>query len=305
MITCSACAKIILFGEHAVVYNQPAIAVPISSLRATVSVSEASQFALVARNLNNQQFNADELNNPFVKLVQTICMSLEQLLPKATFTIHSNISIASGLGSGAAIATALGRAVFTYFGRDAAPEILNPFVYETEKVYHGTPSGIDNTVIVYEKPIYFVRGEPIQVLTKFVPFTIVVANTGVEASTKEAVGDVRKLYEANPISISALFDEIGTIAKQGYVCMQDGSIQKMGQRMTANHHLLQQLTVSSKELDRLVDSALQNGALGAKLSGGGRGGNMIALVTPENSERVQQALLKTGATNVFVTEVQP
>jgi mevalonate kinase len=300
----SACAKIILFGEHAVVYKQPAIAVPISSIRATVTVNESPDFRLIARNLNDQHFDATA-ENPFVKLVNAIAASIERPLPQAAFTIHSDIPIASGLGSGAAIATALGRAVFAHFGVEVSPETLNPFVYETEKTYHGTPSGIDNTVIVYEKPIRFVRGEPIEVLSTFSPFHLLIANTGIEAPTKEAVGDVRQLYEANPSELSQTFEAIGEVVRRGYSAMQTGNLVEMGRAMNDNHRLLQQLTVSSEALDRLVDAALANGALGAKLSGGGRGGNMIALVTSETASQVKKALLNAGAISVIETDVHP
>jgi mevalonate kinase len=305
MIIASACAKVILFGEHAVVYQQPAIAVPISSLRVTVTAEDTPKgFCLVAQNLDNQRFFADDTNNPFVQLALRICQYYDMPLPAYTLTIDSAIPIASGLGSGAAIATALARAIVTILGVSPSLTELNAFVYETEKTYHGTPSGIDNTVIVYEKPIYFIREKPIQIIQTFAPFSLLVANTGISAPTKESVADVRKLYESDRQVYGALFNEIGTIANNGLKAMQTADWVKFGQLMTHNHHILQQLTVSSPQLDCLVDTALSSGAIGAKLSGGGRGGNMIVLVEGVNSTPIKEALLKNGAVHVFETRVQ-
>jgi mevalonate kinase len=306
MITASACAKVILFGEHAVVYQQPAIAVPISALRVTVTAeSTPNGFCLVARNLGNQHFFADDIDNPFVQLALRICQFHDKPLPAYTLTIDSAIPIASGLGSGAGIATALARSIVAILGVSPSLAELNAFVYETEKAYHGTPSGIDNTVIVYEKPIYFVREKPIEIIETFAPFSLLVANTGISAPTKESVADVRRLYESNKTFYSELFDEVGAIANDGLKAMQTADWHMFGRLMNRNHQILQQLTVSSPALDRLVDTALSNGAIGAKLSGGGRGGNMIVLVEGIDSALIKEALLKNGAVHVFETRVQP
>jgi mevalonate kinase len=303
MISTSASAKVILFGEHAVVYKQPAIAVPVSSLRVHVMAEPSHEFQIYAENIQTT-FTLQNSDHPFVQLAIQLCEQNGLTLPHATFKVNSAIPIASGLGSGASIATALARAIYAYLDLEYTQENLNALVYEIEKHYHGTPSGIDNTVIVYEKPIYFIRETPIQIINKFSPFHLVIANTGIAAPTKESVGDVRKLYESNPTHYQAIFDEIGAIAKQAFAIMQTTNWQLFGQLMNQNHALLQKLTVSCKELDILVEVALSAGALGAKLSGGGRGGNMIALVNAENAPAVIEQLLASGATHAFMTEVK-
>jgi mevalonate kinase len=131
-----------------------------------------------------------------------------------------------------------------------------------------------------------------------------VADTGKGALTKIAVGDVRKLYEANKEPTQLVLDAIGGIVKAARHALEQGDIPALGPLMLRNQVYLQQLTVSSSELDKLVDAAMNAGALGAKLSGGGRGGNMIALVTPESTDRVQSALLQAGAVRVFSTVVR-
>ena len=297
----SASAKIILFGEHAVVYGQPAIAIPVSAIRAYAEVEAIdTPFQIVARDLDNQIITFDG-DNPLSQVVRLTLETLNQPIPDISIAVRSDIPIASGLGSGAAISTAIIRELVHYFGGSLALESINDIVYEVEKIHHGTPSGIDNTVIVYEKPVYFVRDFPIETINNHMPLKIVIADTGKAALTRYSVGDVRKLYENNPQKTKPTIEKIGQLTQEARNAMQMGDTDELGRLMTENHALLRDLTVSSPELDVLVDNALANGALGAKLSGGGRGGNMIALVTDESSKQVIKALKNAGAVRIIET----
>jgi mevalonate kinase len=180
---------------------------------------------------------------------------------------------------------------------------VNAFAYEIETLHHGTPSGIDNTVVTYARPVYFVRGQPIETFHVGQPFTIVIADTGVPAPTRESVGDVRRLWEADRVRWEGVFDRIGEIVRRARIIIESGTGKELGELMNQNHALLQTLTVSSPELDRLVEAARQAGALGAKLSGGGRGGNLIALVEPELSETVSLAIQEAGAKHTIITQI--
>lgn len=309
MIEASAPAKVILLGEHAVVYGQPAIAVPISSLRAIASVgpnTSAGQGLSIAAADRDEiwQVEADSADNPLVLAAWLVLQTLNTAPPDITITAHSQIPAASGLGSGAAVSAALARALSMALNQPLDNETLNRIVYEVEKIHHGTPSGIDNTVIVYEQPVYFMRGQPIQRLNIGRPFTLLIASTGTSALTRIAVEDVQILYESRSQRIQPILDTIGRLVVEARRVIEAGQIPQLGPLMSQNHTLLQQLTVSSPELDLLVTAAVNAGALGAKLSGGGRGGNMIALVTPETSESVERALLDAGATRVFAATVQ-
>ena len=134
------------------------------------------------------------------------------------------------------------------------------------------------------------------------PLRFVVADTGVRSSTKVAVGDVRRQYNQQPAHFAHIFDECGRIAQAARQAIETGNVAQVGQLMTENHAWLQNMTVSSPKLDKLVDAALQAGALGAKLSGAGRGGNMIALVADERGETIARtALQKAGATHILTT----
>jgi mevalonate kinase len=308
MIETSAPAKIILFGEHAVVYGKPALAVPVSSLRAYATVEPSEQgFHIASAELDQMipiSINGSTLDNALALTARLVLQKWERSPPNIIIRLHSDIPIASGLGSGAAVSTALARALCAALGLSADETSLNALVYEVEKVYHGTPSGIDNTVIVYERPVYFVREQPIETLTIGQPFRLVIADTGVSASTRVAVAGVRALYNSQQAEVQVILDEIGRLVVQARHAIESGQAEALGALMTQNHALLQQLTVSSPELDHLVSAALSAGALGAKLSGGGRGGNMIALVTPETEAQVTNALKQAGAVRLFATTVQ-
>jgi mevalonate kinase len=301
----SAPAKIILLGEHAVVYGIPAIAIPVSSLRTTATIELWDKpFTVITEDLKKDgialSVNFNTVDSPLSKMGMLIFNHFNQLVkPNVKITLKSDIPIASGLGSGAAISTALGRAITIALRKNISDDVLNTLVHEVEKIHHGTPSGIDNTVIVYEMPIYFIKDKGIRHLDVLLPFHIVIADTGQTALTHESVGDVRKLHNSNPTEMQIIFDKINTIVGQALTCIATGDIPQLGQLMTENHHQLQQLTVSSPKLDELVSTALDAGALGAKLSGGGRGGNMIALVEENNIQSVKHALQQAGAVRVF------
>lgn len=306
MSEASASAKIILVGEHAVVYGQPAIAVPVSDLRAfaNVEANDTGVLRIVSAELDIPvNIDTETVDNALALTARLVLTTLKAAPPSATIYIRSDIPVASGLGSGAAVSTALARALCAALDAEMDEATLNSLIYEVEKIHHGTPSGIDNTVIVYERPVYFVRGQAIETLTRATPFTLLIGDTGKSASTRTAVAGVREFFEREPETVQPMLDEVGALVRAARAALEAGDLVALGTLMTRNHALLQQLTVSSPELDALVDAALEAGALGAKLSGGGRGGNMIALVTAEHVTQVTLALREAGAVRVFATEV--
>lgn len=309
MIQASAPAKIILLGEHAVVYGQPAIAIPVSTLRATAQilasdagngiVIESLDLGITSRvTLENQ-----DIQDPMSAVALLVLEKLKKPIPSIKIQVRSEIPVASGLGSGAAIATAIARALSCALDHDLDDEELNQIVYQVEKLHHGTPSGVDNTVVVYERPVYFVRGHSIEFLAVGGSFQFLIASTGISASTRLAVEDVNKLYKSDPDRYGHIFESIGELVRKGLVALQNDEPVELGSLMVKNHRYLQQLAISSPELDHLVQAALDAGALGAKLSGGGRGGNMIALVSPDKLAGVKDALVQAGAIHVFDTNL--
>ena len=303
----SAPGKIILFGEHAVVYGRPALAVPVTQVHADVEVSGSSRTGIWidAPGIDlHAEVNSIPSDHPVASVIHNLLfISRISPFPSLDIKITSSIPVASGLGSGAAVTVALTRALSSHLNYLMADEEVNSFAYEIEKLHHGTPSGVDNTVVTYAKPVYFVKGQPIETFAVGDPFTIVIGDTGISAPTKESVGDVRKLWESDEAKWEKVFDEVGEIVKLARKAIESGKMKELGALMNQNHLLLQEMTVSSPELDNLISVARKAGALGAKLSGGGRGGNMIALVEKEKAPDISKALLYAGAARTIITTV--
>jgi mevalonate kinase len=310
-ISTTAPGKIILFGEHAVVYGRPAIAVPVQQVSARALVmaeprQPSGTMLIQAPDIGLESSLADlPADHPLAIAINGVLRHYGITRPPAfTLRITSNIPLAAGLGSGAAVSVAIIRAVSMFFGHPMADEQVSTLAFEAEKPYHGTPSGIDNTVIAYRMPVFFIRDDPIQTFQVSEPFTVVIGDTGVRSPTSEAVGDLRRLWMNDAAHYEAIFDEVGRIAVTARSLIESGLPAELGPLMDENHRLLQEMGVSSPELDRLVSAARAARALGAKLSGGGRGGNMIALVDADTAAQVVSALQTAGAVRTLITTIR-
>ena len=308
MTSSSAPGKIILFGEHAVVYGRPALAVPVTQVQATATVSENSRGGvwIEAPNINlSSAISQLAPEHPLVAVINSVFTTLGIARPPAcTVYLQSTIPVASGLGSGAAVSVAILRALSAYLGRPLTDAQVNGLAFQAEKLYHGTPSGIDNTVVTYARPVYFVKGQPIKTFRVGASFTLVIGDTGISAPTKESVGALRSLREADPTRWEKIFSQVGEIVWDARQAIERGDTTALGELMDANHALLQEMTISCEELDHLTEAAHKAGALGAKLSGGGRGGNMIALVLKEKASAMAETLLAAGAKRTIITTVR-
>ena len=308
MSTAYAPGKAILFGEHAVVYGQPAIAVPIGKVRACAVVSQArggTGIVLSAPDLKRTYpLSQAAPDDPLRAIVSNTLAHLGVTgHPDLTVTVTSTIPIARGMGSGTAISVSIVRALAAHFGATLSDAEVSALTFEAEKIYHGTPSGVDNTVVTYQKPVYFVKGQLVETLTVKTPFLLIVADTGIASPTHVAVGDVGRKWQCDREECEAIFDRIGAIARAARQAIELGQPAELGPLMNDNQALLQSLGVSSPELDRLIEVAVGAGAAGAKLSGAGRGGNIIALAPGTSVSAVEKSLLAAGAKGVIVNEV--
>ncbi len=311
-ITAHAPGKAILFGEHAVVYNHPAIAIPVHQVRVKATV-----LPILKGQPDEVWIEAPEigLKTWLGNLPETHALSLllarfkEALslpyLPALRLSIRSTIPVAAGLGSGAAVSVAVARALSGFLGRPLSDEQVCALAFEIEKKHHGTPSGIDNTVITYGQPIYFQRSLPFELIHPAAALTLVIADTGIKSNTAVAVGGVRERRAAQLVTYEAAFTRIGQISALARQLIETGQIQPLGTLMLENHDLLRQVGVSISQLDHLVQTALEAGAYGAKLSGAGLGGNMLALVPPNLSADVARALQNAGAVRTIITHLAP
>lgn len=307
MTAASAPGKIILFGEHAVVYGRPALAVPVTQVHVDVEVEDSSLAGIWINAPNvglHAELNTLPSDHPIASVIHNFLFLLRiSPFPNLNIKITSTIPVASGLGSGAAVTVALVRALSPYLKHPMTEEEINAFAYEIEKLYHGTPSGVDNTVVTYARPVYFIKGQSLEMFKVGKAFTLVIGDTGIPAPTKESVADVRKLWTDNTKRFEVIFDKVADISFAARRVIEEGWVDRLGTLMDENHVYLQEMTVSSPELDRLVSAARNAGASGAKLSGGGRGGNMIALVEHERAEEVASALMAAGAKQTLITTV--
>jgi mevalonate kinase len=223
-------------------------------------------------------------------------------IPSCRIQITSSIPPASGLGSSAAISSALIRALAGFLGKEMTDEEVSRAAFEVEKIHHGTPSGIDNSVIVFQQPVYYQKGMPIEFLSIQTPFQILIASSGSPGDTRKAVTQVRENWIEDPERYNEYFSEIGTITSKARELITSGKIQDLGPLMDKNHRLLGEMGVSTPALDHLAQTATKAGALGAKLSGGGLGGYLIALID-DDVDPIREALLDQGAANVFLTKI--
>jgi len=302
----TAPGKIILFGEHSVVYGHPAIAVPVTEVKARAIIraaprSPAGEILVEAPDINlSSSYHELPQDHPLAAAIQLVQSTLSMSNPPACqIRVTSTIPITAGLGSGTAVSVALIRALSAFMGRPLPDEQVSVLAYEVDRIHHGNPSGIDNTVITHAKPVYFVREEPIQIINVAIPFTILIADTGIPCPTSVTVKDLNMRWEADPHRYNSIFFSVEEIVISARTAIETGETTKLGLLMTRNHDLLKDLDVSSPELDQLVMSALNAGALGAKMSGGGRGGNMIVLPEQNDIKTLSSILMKAGAARVI------
>ncbi len=304
----SAPAKVILCGEHAVVYGYPAIAVPVSDLRATAYFHpDAGDTIRVELPDVGEVWSwpPGPQGHPLALLIRVTLEHLNATRLGGRLVVRSQIPVGGGMGSSAAVATAVVRVMAHTLGRSLSPEEISRLVYKAEEVWHGTPSGIDNTVIAYECPVWFVRGKPPHPFYPARPFTLVIADSGVSAPTREVVLDVRRKWEADRARYEAIFRQIGHIVENVRTALEAGDLASVGELLNANQQRLAEMGVSSPLLEKLVAAARAAGALGAKLAGAGRGGNVIALVREEDAPRVAKAMQEAGAKQTLTTVVRP
>jgi mevalonate kinase len=305
-----AVGKSILFGEHAVVYGQPAIAIPINNLRTKVTLSPdlkatSPTYFFDAPDIGIQDYS--ENLPPDHILVEALRLFKESFAIKSipSFKLHvsSTIPLAAGLGSSASISVGIVRAIAQHLGLKLPTEKINALAYQLEKLHHGNPSGIDNSVICYERPLYYIRDQAPQFLEPGGTFSFLLINSGIHSFTAQVVAEVHRAWQANPTLFDTIFHDIGDLTNQARQAITKGDQVMLGQLMSENHRLLQKMGVSLSQLDDIVAHCINHGALGAKLCGSGKGGNVIALLKPDVVPSLQQALQSAGWTEIYQTSI--
>ncbi len=312
MTTATAPGKVILFGEHAVVYGRPAIAIPVRQVHAQAQVDDLpgeppGRILIEAPNVGRQVWlHEAAADDPLALAVR---LALEEIQPKplpaARIRITSTIPVASGLGSGAAVSIALLRALGAHWKKPLTNERVSALAFQVEKLHHGTPSGIDNTVIAFEQPVYFRRGHPGESIRVGSPLDLVVAVSDRPSPTAAAVTQVRERWQADRAAVEALLGSISDLVVEARPALEAAELGTLGALMDQNHALLARLGVSTPALDRLVEAARSAGGAGAKLSGAGLGGNIIAAADPRHLADIELALQRAGAVQTIHLQVGP
>ena len=299
-----ASGKIILMGEHAVVYGQSAIAIPFSAVETVAEVKEDGEALTVTCEFYDGLVH--KMPEILESLKHAIRFSLYRIGapqdPAIHIDIHSTIPAERGMGSSAAVAVAIARSLFNFYGKVLTDKELWEIVQSSEKIAHGNPSGIDTVTTSGKSPVFFVKDQPIEQLSINMDAYLIVADTGQTGQTLKAIQSVKALLSKVTYQIDSLSDpkqaikELGQLTKLAKEALLNNYILELGEVMNQAHQLLASLTVSNQTLDRLAQAARQAGALGAKLTGGGRGGCLIALAKDkESAEKIARTLLEQGA----------
>jgi mevalonate kinase len=296
--------KTILFGEHFVVYGLPAIAAGLGQ-KTIATVSKSKKYELIDNRPETLGYKQEKFSQQeeSMKLIFAK-MGIDVEKNPVKIELAGDLKAASGVGASAANCVAVARALAKQFGMKLSEEQINEIGFEGEKGYHGTPSGVDNTVSTYGGLLWYAKGPPAKfekIKTK-AKLPIVIANTGKTSNTTEVVASVKKFKEANPAEFEKILEEYFELASEARKAIEANDLKKIGLLMNKNQELLRKITVSNEELDLIVKTAIENGAFGAKLTGTGRGGLAIAIAEDKKSqEKIAKAIQAKGFETIKTT----
>ena len=296
----SGFGKVILFGEHFVVHGVPGIVSAIES-STDAEVTKTGKGLVIKDERKAAKGYAEEKRLQQIESIERMLktMGLDPKLP-LNIWIGGSLPGFSGLGASAASSVAIARAVAEEIGLNLSDKRVNEVAYEAEKAYAGNPSGIDNTAATYGGLLWFKKNmtggaNTIERISIRKPVEIIIGSTGKVANTKAMVAGVAERKKKNQEKYDAIFKQAENLTLAGRKALESYDLKKVGELMNENHRLLQEIEVSSRELDLLVDIARKHGAFGAKLTGGGGGGCMTALTpTRELQEKVAASIEKEG-----------
>ncbi|MFK7991047.1 MAG: mevalonate kinase [Sandaracinaceae bacterium] len=291
--------KVILLGEHAVVYGTPALAAGIErGVWASATPADTTTLSIAPWDVTLRPGGNEDLARALTAVWEAHPVSLPPLRIRADVALPAG----AGLGCSAALGVAVIRAIDAAVDHAASDAEVAERGLVWEHVFHGNPSGVDNTMAAHGGVAVFQRGEPLAPVQVRHPLTLVVGNSGHASSTKEMVAEVARQRGRDVARFDKTLESITILVRNARLAIQDGDLAALGQLMDLNHTLMSGLMVSTTALEEMCAAARDAGARGAKLTGAGGGGCMIALTEPAGAENVREAIVKTGH-DAFVTEV--
>ena len=304
--TTAACGKVILLGEHAVVYGVPALCGALSRGAEVQVIPGEGRLLVPAWNLQTpsaQALLAGSADSSLAQAFAAILRALPADLPRpdgVDFVVRFSLPTGAGLGSSAALAVALVRALGAVgerqLGRPLTAAEVDAAALAAEQVFHGQPSGLDHTVAQHGGFGLFRRGQGLSLLAGspvLATLSLCIGHTGRARDTKGRVARVAELYQHDPPAIRQRFDHIAALVERAVVAVQSGDLATLGATMNENQAELAHLDVSCSEIEVMCDLARQSGALGCKLTGGGGGGCVVALA-PGREADVAAAWQRAG-----------
>lgn len=301
-----ATGKIILMGEHSVVYGKPAIALPFKQAQITSKVFKTTNKITIDSIYHVGLLDdAPDTLYGIKQLIYIVLVYLKQPFFGIHVQIESSLPAQRGLGSSAAVSIAIVRSLFDAFKVELDQSRLDYFVDVAEQIHHVNPSGLDATTIAFGQAVFYQKDLGKSVIPLKMDAVIVVADTGKKGLTKQAVAEVKTLWKENPTVISPIMDRLEVLTNEVRTYLENNEILRLGLAMTEAHHLLRSIKVSDDLLEKLVEVAMKSGALGAKLTGGGKGGCMIALAkNNDQAIRIADALKNAGAENTWLYDLK-
>ncbi|HBY88846.1 mevalonate kinase [Ruoffia sp. FAM 24228] len=300
-------SKIILMGEHAVVYDYPAIALPFNSANVTVTItpSKSNHTYIHSSYYDGIIEDAPESLDNLKQAIEVTLSSFKLANTPMDITIDSSIPSGRGMGSSAAVSVALVRALCDFYKQEISNYQLNFIVNQAEVIAHESTSGLDTLLASTNSPVIYRKSQTAKTIKINLDAYLVVADSDMPGQTKTAVSKVRQLKESKPDFIRTVMRAIGGFVQQSVDAIQAKDINELGRLMTYNHYYLNQLEISNAHIDRIVNAAWIAGALGAKLTGGGFGGCVIALAqTKVEADLIQQAMMDAGATKTWSLDLK-
>ncbi|WP_164214309.1 mevalonate kinase [Virgibacillus sp. YIM 98842] len=294
-------SKLILIGEHAVVHGQPAIAIPFP----LVGVESIVEYVPGNVQIDSTFYHGPLNHTPeslkgIVNCIKGTAEYLDMPCKDMLIRINSSIPPGKGLGSSASVAISVIRSLFAYANRDYTEKELLNLANIAETFAHGSPSGIDTLTITSECPVWYEKEQPIDFIDLSDDFHFVVADSGRTGDTRLAVESVTNLLKAAPKRIQRKLERIGELTHQAKHALERKGKHILGQMLDEAQKELEALGVSDAGLNKLIYFARKEGALGAKLTGGGNGGCIIALAQNEvHSKQLADTLRKIGAHAVW------